>query len=46
MKHVFTIVFLLALIVSVDAQDKYITNYGYVKFFSIAPLEDIEAENN
>ena len=46
MKHVFTIVFLLALIVSVDAQDKYISKNGYVKFFSSAPLEDIEAENN
>lgn len=27
-------------------QDKYITKNGFAKFFSTAPLEDIEAENN
>ncbi len=29
-----------------EAQEKFITKTGFVKFFSSAPLEDIEAENN
>lgn len=39
----------MALMISVNvalAQEKYITKNGFVKFFSSAPLEDIEAENN
>lgn len=38
----------LALLVSnsLFAQDKFITQNGYTKFFSSAPLEDIEAHNN
>ncbi|MGB3589945.1 MAG: YceI family protein [Tunicatimonas sp.] len=31
---------------SLLAQDKFITQTGYTKFFSSAPLEDIEAHNN
>ncbi len=33
-------------IVPLKAQDKYITREGYTKFFSTAPLEDIEAHNH
>ncbi len=32
--------------VAVQAQDRYLTRKGHIKFFSHAPLEDIEAHNN
>ncbi|MEM6361803.1 MAG: YceI family protein [Bacteroidota bacterium] len=46
MKYIVSIALLFAGMVTVSAQDKYITKNGFVKFFSSAPLEDIEADNN
>lgn len=31
---------------ALQAQDRYLTRVGHVKFFSTAPMEDIEANNN
>lgn len=31
---------------ALQAQDRYLTRTGHIKFFSSAPLEDIEAHNN
>jgi hypothetical protein len=45
MKHLFFIVLLLGLFLSVDAQ-KYMTKNGYIGFFSSTPLENIKADNN
>lgn len=33
------------LAVTAEAQDRYLTREGHIKFFSTAPLEDIEAHN-
>lgn len=33
-------------LVSIQAQDRYLTRTGHIKFYSHAPLEDIEAHNN
>lgn len=42
-----TIVIILLLgAVALQAQDRYLTRTGHIKFFSKAPLEDIEANNN
>ncbi len=43
------VIFTLALLtssVALQAQDRYLTRTGHIKFFSHAPLEDIEAHNN
>ena len=31
--------------INMNAQDRYLTRSGHIKFFSSAPLEDIEAHN-
>lgn len=36
---------LCLLAISAQAQDRYLTRSGHIKFFSSAPLEDIEANN-
>ena len=44
-----TILFLsltLLAAISVQAQDKYFTRDGYIRFFSSTSMEDIEAENH
>lgn len=45
LKLALTIVLLLSA-VALQAQDRYLTRTGHIKFFSKAPLEDIEANNN
>lgn len=43
------ILFTLALVLCTtlaNAQDRYLTRTGHIKFYSHAPLEDIEANNN
>lgn len=37
---------MLCTVFTVQAQDRYLTRDGHIKFFSSAPLEDIEANNN
>lgn len=37
---------LLASVFSLQAQDKYFTRDGYIRFFSSTSVEDIEAKNN
>ncbi|MBO3697132.1 YceI family protein [Roseivirga sp. E12] len=44
-KTLFTLALLLTTLV-VQGQDRYLTRTGHIKFFSHAPLEDIEAHNN
>lgn len=44
-KTLFTLTLLFASMV-VQGQDRYLTRTGHIKFFSHAPLEDIEAHNN
>lgn len=39
-------ILLLLSAVALQAQDRYLTRTGHVKFFSTAPMEDIEAHNN
>jgi polyisoprenoid-binding protein YceI len=46
MKKIIVIYVALLISNSLEAQDKFITQTGYTKFFSSAPLEDIEAHNN
>ena len=46
MKNIIVIYMALLISNSLVAQDKFITQTGYTKFFSSAPLEDIEAHNN
>jgi len=46
MKKIIVIYGALLISNSLVAQDKFITQTGYTKFFSSAPLEDIEAHNN
>ena len=46
MKSIVSILLVFISVAFVNAQDKYITKNGFVKFFSSAPLEDIEAKNN
>lgn len=43
-KLVLSIVLLLS-VSTLQAQDRYLTRVGHVKFFSTAPMEDIEAHN-
>lgn len=45
MKTIYTLL-VLFLITGLNAQDRYLTRSGDVKFFSSAPLEDIEANTN
>lgn len=46
MKHRFLIILLLGCALATQAQDsRYSTTTGYIKFFSSAPMEDIEAHN-
>lgn len=47
MKLIKTLLILLAFVTTVqmNAQDRYLTREGHIKFFSSAPLEDIEANN-
>ncbi|OEK00955.1 hypothetical protein BFP97_05275 [Roseivirga sp. 4D4] len=44
-KTLFTLTLLLTAM-AVQGQDRYLTRTGHIKFFSHAPLEDIEAHNN
>lgn len=44
-KTLFTLA-LLVCAMGMQAQDRYLTREGHIKFFSHAPLEDIEAHNN
>lgn len=44
MKILFAVAMSLSLL-TVHAQDRYLTRTGHIKFFSSAPLEDIEAHN-
>lgn len=37
--------FILMLITSINAQDKYFTRDGFISFFSSTPVEDIKANN-
>ncbi|MEM9675141.1 MAG: YceI family protein [Cyclobacteriaceae bacterium] len=46
MKNIIVIYVALLMSNSLLAQDKFITQTGYTKFFSSAPLEDIEAHNH
>ena len=46
MKNLILIYLAVLISNSLLAQDKFITQTGYTKFFSSAPLEDIEAHNN
>jgi polyisoprenoid-binding protein YceI len=46
MKNLITAFFLLMLVGEANAQTKFFTKTGYAKFYSEAPLEDIEAINN
>lgn len=43
-RPILTLTFCLAL-VHARAQDRYLTRTGHIKFFSSAPMEDIEAHN-
>ena len=45
MKIIYTLVALFVLN-SLNAQDRYLTRSGDVKFFSSAPMEDIQARTN
>lgn len=45
MKAIYTIL-VLFLVTGLNAQDRYLTRNGEVKFFSSAPMEDIEAHTN
>lgn len=45
MKQFMLIGLLMAAVSVAQAQDKYMTRTGHIKFFSSAPLEDIEAHN-
>ncbi len=45
MKTIYTFLALF-LLVGLNAQDRYLTRSGDIKFFSNAPLEDIEANTN
>ncbi|MCE7991790.1 MAG: YceI family protein [Roseivirga sp.] len=42
---IFLVLALSLSFLSVNAQDRYLTRSGHIKFFSTAPLEDIEANN-
>ncbi len=42
---IFLVLALSLSFLSVNAQDRYLTRTGHIKFFSTAPLEDIEAHN-
>lgn len=42
---IFLVLALSLSFLSVNAQDRYLTRTGHIKFFSSAPLEDIEAHN-
>jgi len=46
MKNLITALFLFLLMSEANAQTKFFTKTGYAKFYSDAPLEDIEAINN
>ncbi|WKN43846.1 YceI family protein [Tunicatimonas pelagia] len=46
MKNIIIIYLAFLVSNSLVAQDKFITQTGHTKFFSSAPLEDIEAHNN
>lgn len=46
MKTIISIILLLTAFTEVQAQDKFFTKSGYAKFYSEAPLENIEAVNN
>ena len=46
MKRVASIIALLILFLSVNAQRRYMTRTGYIGFYSHTPLEDIKADNN
>jgi YceI-like domain len=45
MKRLFFFVFLLNLVLAVNAQ-KFMTKNGYIGFYSHTPMEDIKADNN
>lgn len=46
MKYLLSLIVFIFIGGQVNAQEKFITKNGFVKFFSSAPLEDIEADNN
>ncbi|MFT6972072.1 MAG: hypothetical protein ACJAXX_002650 [Roseivirga sp.] len=48
MKRISTFLFfaLLLSVFSLQAQDRYLTRTGHIKFFSSTPMEDIEANSN
>lgn len=46
MKTIFFLSLTLLAAISVQAQDKYFTRDGYIRFFSSTSMEDIEAENH
>ena len=46
MKLLITLLTITCCVTVASAQEKYIEKDGFVKFFSSAPLEDIEADNN
>lgn len=46
LKHLFTYILLIASVISLGAQDRYLTRTGHVKFFSDELIEDITANNN
>ncbi|MFY0594580.1 YceI family protein [Roseivirga sp.] len=44
--RIFLALTMLMCTLAVNAQNRYLTRTGHVKFFSTAPMEDIEAHNN
>ncbi len=46
LKTLFVFLFLLCFYYCTYSQGKYYTDKGFISFFSEAPIEDIEAENN
>ena len=45
MKRIFLLVFILNIVLAVNAQ-KYMTKNGYIGFYSHTPMEDIKGDNN
>jgi hypothetical protein len=45
MKRLFLLVFLLNIVIALNAQ-KYMTKNGFIGFYSHTPMEDIKADNN
>ncbi len=46
MKNLLILILLFVMLSEAQAQEKYFTKAGFAKFYSDAPLEDIEAINN